>query len=207
MTFEQKTIRIFYKKLLAFYPQAFRQQFGESMRQTFNDLCNERKGQAKQISFGFLLWMFIETFAGIVREHFVNIKKGATMENIISNHKSAAIIGFLLAMPLAILLLIEVSGIEPLHGFLAALTTEAGNNPRLNTFGKILTLGVLLLLPLGFIVNLVPIVRNARASQNSLTAIPFNLLIAAALFIFIATLVVSFVIDQYPCWIGVPNCD
>lgn len=206
MTFEQKTIRIFYKKLLAFYPQAFREQFGESMRQTFNDLCNERKRQAKQISFGFLLWMLTETSAGIVKEHFVNIKRGATMENVISNNKSAAIIGFVLAMPLAILLLIEVSGIEPLHGFLVTLTTEGGDNPRLSTFGKIFTLGVLLLLPLGFIISLMPIARNVRVGYG-FTASPVNMLIAAALFIFIAILVITFVIDQYPCWIGVPNCD
>jgi hypothetical protein len=44
----EQTVRIFYKKLLAFYPQAFREQFGESVQQTFNDLCNERKRQAKQ---------------------------------------------------------------------------------------------------------------------------------------------------------------
>ncbi len=204
--FKQKTVWIFYKKLLAFYPQAFREQFGESMRQTFNDLCNERQGQAKQISFGFLLWMFVETFAGIVKEHFVNIKRGVTMENIISNNKSSAIIGFLLAMPLAVLLLIEISGIEPLHGFLVALTTEGGNNPRLNAFGKILILGALLLLPLGFFISLAPVMRNVRAGYG-FTASPINMLIAAALFIFIAILVIGFVIDQYPCWIGVPNCD
>jgi hypothetical protein len=56
------------------------------------------------------------------------------MENIMLNHKSAALIGFLLAMPLAILLFIEISGIEPFHSFLVALTTEAGNNPRLARF-------------------------------------------------------------------------
>jgi hypothetical protein len=206
MMFEQKTVRIFYKKLLAFYPQAFREQFGESMRQTFNDLCNERKGEAKQISFGFLLWLFIETFAGIVKEHFFRIKRGATMENIISNSKSSAIIGFLLAVPLAILLLIEISGIEPLSGFFKTLTTEADGH-TLSASGKIIILSALLLLPLGFVVSLAPIVRNVRTSQNGLTATPFNLLIAVALFIFIATLVTGFIVDQYPCWIGVPNCD
>jgi len=203
--FEQKTIRSFYKKLLAFYPRVFREQFGEAMEQTFNDVCNERKQQAKQISFGFLLWMFIETFAGIIKEHLIQIKKGATMENTISNHKSAAIIGFLLAMPLAILLLIMVYDIEPLSGFFKTLTTEADGH-RISTLGRILEAGALLLLPLGFIISLVPVVQNARTGDG-LTANPINLLIAAALFIFIATLIVSFVIDQYPCWIGVPNCD
>ena len=128
------------------------------------------------------------------------------MENIISNHKSSALIGFLLAMPLAILLLIEISGIEPLRGFLVTLTTEAGSNPRLTAFGKILTFGTLLLLPLGFIISFAPVARNVRAGYG-FTANPVNLLIAAALFIFIATLVTGFIIDQYPCWIGVPNCD
>jgi hypothetical protein len=206
MTFERKTIWFFYKKLLAFYPKAFREQFGESMEQTFNDLCNERKQRAEQLSFGFLLWMFIETFAGIVKEHLINIKRGAAMENIISNQKSATIIGSLSVVPLALILLIEISGIEPFHSFFVALTTESGNNPRLSTSGRILTLGALLLLPIGFIVSLAPVVRNARAGYGFATNF-FNLLIAVALFIFIAILVSNFVIDQYPCWIGVPNCD
>lgn len=204
--FDKKTLRILYKKLLVFYPKEFREQFGEAMEQTFNDLCNEWKRQAERGLFGFALWMFTETFIGIVKEHLIQIKRGTMMENIITNQKSAAIIGFLLAMPLAILLLIEIFGIEPLHGFLVTLTTEAGANPQLSTFGKILTLGALLLLPLGFIISLVPVVRNARTDYR-FAANPFNLLIAAALFIFIAWLVISFIIDQYPCWIGVPNCD
>ncbi len=37
MIFERKTVRAFYKKLLAFYPGAFKEQFGESMEQTFNE--------------------------------------------------------------------------------------------------------------------------------------------------------------------------
>lgn len=206
MLFEQKTIRKFYKRTLAFYPHAFREQFGESIEQTFDDLCNERKQQAKPMSLGFLSWMFVETIAGISRERWVNLKRGATMENIFPNRRSAAIIGLLLAAPLAILLLIEISGIEPLHSFLVAFTTEAGNEPRLNAYGKMLTLGALLLLPLGFVISVVPTVRNVRAG-GGFTSHPLNLWIAAALFIFIAMLVTGFVIDQYPCWVGVPNCD
>lgn len=133
-------------------------------------------------------------------------KRGKTMEKIITNHKSAALIGFLLALPLAILLLIEISGIEPLHGFLVALTTDAGSNPRLNITGKILTLGTLLLLPLGFVISFAPVVRNVREGYG-FRANSVNLLISAALCVLIATLITGFAIDQYPCWIGVPNCD
>ena len=206
MTFEKDRVRIFYKKLLAFYPRAFREQFGESMEQTFNDLCNERRKQAKQLSADFVLWTFIETALSIVKENLAEIKRGGTMENILSKNKSSAVIGFLLAMPLAVLLLIEMYNIEPLSSYFKALTTESGDEPRLNAFGKIFTLGTLLLLPVGFLISLVPVVRNARAGYG-FTASPLNLLIAAALFIFIATLVTGLVVDQYPCWIGVPNCD
>ena len=126
------------------------------------------------------------------------------MENITANKKSA-MIAFLMAMPLAILFFIEINNIEPLSRFLREQTTN-GDGYGLNAFGKILMLGSLLLLPAAFAVNLIPITRNLRAG-NSITAIPINLLLAVALFIFIASLVTGFVIDQYPCWIGVPNCD
>lgn len=128
------------------------------------------------------------------------------MENITSNNKSSAIIGFLLAMPLAILLLIEMNNIEPLSGLFKTLTTEADGH-TLSNFGKIITLGALLLLPLGLVISLAPIVRNARAGGGGFAANFFNLSIVVALFIFIAILSIGFVIDQYPCWIGVPNCD
>jgi len=203
--FERDTIRILYKKLLALYPRAFREQFGESMEQTFDDVCRERIQQTKQLSFGFALLLFAETFAGVARENLTEIKRGEIMENIISNNKSSAIIGFLLAMPLAILLLIEIFDIAPLSGFYKTLTTEADGH-RISTLGRILEVGAVLLLPLGFVISVVPVVRNVRAG-NGLTTNPINLLIAAALFIFIATLVIINVIDQYPCWIGVPNCD
>jgi len=205
MKFEKETVRILYKKLLALYPRLFREQFGESMEQTFNDLYHERKQQAGQGLFGFVLWMSIETFAGVIKEHLIQIKRGANMENTISNHKSAAIVGFLSAMPLAILLLIQVYDIEPLKGFFETLTTEADGH-QISALGRIFEASALLLLPLGFVISLVPVMRNVRAGDG-LTANPVNLLITVALFIFIAILVISIIIDQYPCWIGIPNCD
>ncbi len=205
MTFERDTIRIFYKKLLALYPRAFREKFGESMEQTFDDVCRERLQQTKRLSFGFALWLFAETFAGVAKENLAEIKRGKTMENVTSNNKSSAIVGFLLAMPLAVLLLITIYDIEPLSGFYKTLTTEA-DGYRINVFGRIFEIGALLLLLVGFIISFVPIARNIRAG-NGVMVNPLNLLMAAMLFIFTAGLVIINVIDQYPCWIGVPNCD
>jgi len=94
---KQATVRTFYKKLLTLYPQVFKEQLGESMEQTFNDLYKER--QTKPGWFGFVLWMFVETAVGIVREHVLLITQGATMKNKLANPRSAALISsFLLAV-------------------------------------------------------------------------------------------------------------
>jgi hypothetical protein len=60
--------RRWYRKLLRFYSKPHRERFGEDMEQTFNDLCHERAGAGKSLG-GFVLWVFVETFAGIVRDN------------------------------------------------------------------------------------------------------------------------------------------
>jgi hypothetical protein len=60
--------RRWYQKLLRCYPRPHRERFGESMEQTFHDLCCERSNAGKGL-FGFALWMFVETSAGIIREN------------------------------------------------------------------------------------------------------------------------------------------
>ena len=109
---EQKA-RTLYKKLLALYPRGFREQLGESMQQTFNDLYRER--QTKGGWFGFMLWTFAETAIGIVREHVLLLTKGATMKNILANPGSAAmkwggLASFLLAVAFIVAPLIYLMG-------------------------------------------------------------------------------------------------
>lgn len=205
MAFEQKTLLNFYKKLLAFYPMEFRERFGESMQQTFSDVCKEQKKISGKIPFSLMIWMFGETFFGIIKENSLHLKKGFTMENIISNQKMSAIFAVVLALPLAFILLIETQNIEPLNVYLRTMTTTA-DGYQLSAFGKIFFITAILLLPLGFFISLMPIARNMR-SGRMLMANPVNFFISAGLFIFIAILVAVFVIDQYPCWMGVPNCD
>src|SRR6185503_6881875 len=84
----QRTIHTLYKKLLRLYPREFREQLGESMQQTFNDLYRER--QTKDIWFGFMLWTFAETAIGILREHVLLLTKGATMKNVLASPRAAA---------------------------------------------------------------------------------------------------------------------
>lgn len=83
-----------YKTLLGLYPQRFRAQFGESIEQTFHDLYRER--QAKPGWFGFVLWVFVETTAGILREHIVSRTEGTMMKNTLVNYRSTALISSLL---------------------------------------------------------------------------------------------------------------
>ena len=71
MIYEPYSLRKFYKKLLRLYPRGFREQLGESMEQTFNDLCRERY-EAGDGLFGFVLWAFADTLTGIIKE---NIEK------------------------------------------------------------------------------------------------------------------------------------
>ncbi len=95
-------LHILYKKLLTFYPQAFREQLAESMEQTFNDLCNEKR-QTKQGLFGFVLWTFIETAMGIFREHLLLISPGDIMQTILKTLGSSALISLLLILPFMIM--------------------------------------------------------------------------------------------------------
>ena len=102
MAYDQNIIHKLYKKLLNYYPRAFKERLGESMQQTFNDLYNERKHQTSHGLFSFVLWMFIETAIGIVKEYILLIMQGDTMKSILTNNRSAAAISFILCLPLAV---------------------------------------------------------------------------------------------------------
>lgn len=62
-----RRFRNWYATLLRLYPKPYRERFAEPMEQTFNDLLQERAEQEKGL-FGFVFWIFVETFVGIIRE-------------------------------------------------------------------------------------------------------------------------------------------
>jgi hypothetical protein len=287
MIYNQNTVYLLYKKLLACYPQGFRERLGESMEQTFNDRYNERKRQTKSGLFGFVLWMFFETAIGIVQEHIFLIKEMNPMKNILTTLRLPAIIGFLIILPfmllafmfdivkrpntfsirnaldfivifgilwlgLAAIILILMpivrnirAGINSMANpvpaqrntlltnpmsaaiisFLLALPfltilslllldieppfAALFNNPnpdQPNLLGTLIVLGAFLLAVAACLIARAPIVRTLQAG-GSLFAHPVNLLLAVMILSFITMLVVGLIVDQYPCWIGVPNCD
>lgn len=186
MTYDQETIRVLYKKLLSLYPRGFREQLGESMEQSFNDLYKEQKRQTVPGSFSFVLWMFVETTIGIIQEHILLITQGDPMKNILTTFRSPTIISLVLVFPFIILELVNRRNFH--EGF------------------PIVLFGLMWLLPMIFIVTLMPVVRNVRAG-NSIMANPIILLIRVVFLAFIVWMWFGIVIDQMPCFLGVPNCD
>ena len=69
-----RRLQNWYAALLRLYPKQYRERFAESMEQTFHDLLRERTQEAKGL-LGFALWIFIETFAAILRETLMTIPK------------------------------------------------------------------------------------------------------------------------------------
>lgn len=110
------------------------------------------------------------------------------MRAITADLRSAALTSFILVLPFAIL--------ESLN------QTITGQNAP----GLIVLFGLLWLLPIAFVVILMPMVRNLRAGHG-LTANPVNLLLRAALLALIAMMWGGLLIDQIPCFMGAPNCD
>jgi hypothetical protein len=99
--------RRWYRKLLRFYSKPHRERFGESMEQTFHDLCRER-AEAGEGLFSFVLWTFVETSRGIVREN----GKSIIMRNPTRFAVWALVVALLLLIPLAMQFTDEVQGNE-----------------------------------------------------------------------------------------------
>jgi hypothetical protein len=63
--------------------------------------------------------------------------------------------------------------------------------------------GFLWLLPIGFLLTLAPLIRKDARSRMGRG----NLVVRVALLGLLAWLWTGIVIDQMPCFLGVPNCD
>jgi len=108
------------------------------------------------------------------------------MNNIFTNLRSPAIISSLLVLPFVLLELI--------------------NRRYFHEDFPIPLLALLWLLPVAFILILMPVARNLRAGKG-IMANPISLLFRVPALIFIAWLWVGIILDQMPCFLGVLNCD
>src|SRR5688572_9925096 len=126
------------------------------MQQTFNDLCNEKR-QTKKGLLGFVLWLFIETAMGIVREHIVLIKEVKPMKNILTNFRQPAIIGFLIILPFIILEFTVV--------IIKRLTFDMRD-----ALDALVIFGFLWLGVTSILLTLIPLVRNLQQAADHRTA-------------------------------------
>jgi hypothetical protein len=110
------------------------------------------------------------------------------MKNVNISIGRAALISSALVLPFAILEIVNQS-----------IT-------RQSSVGLITLFGLLWLLPMVFIVILAPLVRNVRAG-SSVIARPVYLVLRLASLAFITVIWAGIVMDQLPCFLGVPNCD
>lgn len=92
-------IHSLYKKLITLYPKRFKEQFSESMQQTFNDLYKEKQN-TNQSLFRFIFWTFLETVIGIFREYLL---QGEIMQTSVKNLGLSALISLLLNIPFIIM--------------------------------------------------------------------------------------------------------
>jgi hypothetical protein len=96
--------RHWYTKLLRLYPRSYYQRFGEGMQQTFSDLLRERAGEGREL-FGFALWVFVETSAGVIKENL-------NYMNVLKNNVVRALLGATLALLVPITASFFLSGWE-----------------------------------------------------------------------------------------------
>ena len=183
---DRQTVYALYKKLLRLYPPGFRERLGESMEQSFRDLYNDRKHQSRLKRISFLPWMFTETAMGITREHLLLIIEGDVMKKMFLTYRSPAIISLVIVIPFMIM--------------------EFVNRRNFNEGFPIPLFVIIWLLPAILILTIMPIIRNLQAGNN-ITAQPINLLIRVVILVLVTLLWAGILIDQMPCFLGVPNCD
>ena len=120
---------------------------------------------------------------------------------LLTNPKSAAMIS---------VALILAPGILPLLNSVGWLSLDRlfnGPNPEVAYLpGQVIALGLILFPVAAGIIAGGPIVSTLRAG-GSLFAHPLHLIIVVVISFLFAAGVVSLIVDQWPCFIGVPNCD
>ena len=278
MTYDQRAVEALYKKLLSLYPQGFRERLGESMEQSFRDLCKERTRETEQSHFSFVLWIFIETAVGIFRERLLLITEGDIMQTVLRTLGSSGVISFLLILPFMIMEVVNrrnfnedfpimlffvlwlnlfaislillpivrarrigdhdmvnpvptqgntlltnpksaamISVFLFLFPFILSLLNSLGwvplerllngpNPEQLYVPGQIVALGLISIPIVAGIIAGRPIVSTLRAG-GSLFAHPIHLIIVVVISFLFAAGVFGLIVDQWPCFIGVPNCD
>ena len=127
------------------------------------------------------------------------------MKNRLISPRSAAITGLILCLPFILIVTLLALNIQPDFGRLEPLL----NNPdpdQPDILGSLIVIGAFFLVISAFAINLIQIGGDLRRGSK-ITAHPANLVLASVTLATIVLVISGFIVDQYSCWIGVPNCD
>jgi hypothetical protein len=186
--------RAAYRRLLGLYPRGFRERFGESMEQTFDDLRRERSAAGRGM-LGFVVWTFVETSLSVAGEHVAALSRVT-----LARHHRFALVGLVLFLPIGVLfpsIWLDIAVVRD-------LLTLDGDRP--NILGWTLIVGGLLLLPVALVVTLLPMMRREPNRERRLYAV--NVLVCAVIATPIATTLYGIGEEMYRCEVrGIPNCD
>jgi hypothetical protein len=120
---------------------------------------------------------------------------------LLTDPKSALMISVVLILSVVILSLLDSLGWMPLECLFN------GPNPEQPyVLGQVISLALISIPIAAGIIAGGPIVSTLRGGGN-LFAHPLHLIIVVVISFLFAAGVVSMIVDQWPCFIGVPNCD
>lgn len=123
------------------------------------------------------------------------------MKMILSKPKYAVISSVLLALPFLLLFTLFITGLEPNIEPLSTIL-----NPEKSHMGSFIVLGFLLLLMAGGGVSGGSVAHSLRQGKNLRENLG-NLLLTLVIVMVVVALCGAIIVDQYPCWMGIPNCD
>jgi len=126
------------------------------------------------------------------------------MKNTLASPRSAVITGIILCLPFAFLLSLLALNCQPDFGRLEPLLyIPAPDQPDIA--GTLTALNTFILVIAAFVTNLKQIVVILHRGSK-ITTHPANLVLALITLVAIVLVLSGIIVDQYPCWIGVPNC-
>lgn len=125
------------------------------------------------------------------------------MKTMLSNPTTAAIISFILALPLGLLYIIFNLDIKPLTSLVTAWLTVNGS--EVNGLGRLVLIGGLFLLPAAFVINLRPMLKN-EVPQAKRTLHTINIIVGIIILLIILVSWGGLFVEEIYCLQGI-RCD
>jgi hypothetical protein len=183
MTVDEKMALAAFDRLVAFYPRSFRDRVGESMRQTFRDLCGDRRSVNGRLALGFVIPALSEALVSVIGENLSEVSN-VVMNRVVYRIAVSAFIGLIATVP-----------------FVAMEHVYSGGFPQGAPFAifNVLWIDASLITYLA-----ISLFRTPRVGSVTNWILPFILKSAALIAVISSwTFIVN---DQMPCFLGGRGC-